>query len=128
MIIPSERSFHSIRLIGIFSANIPRLIKRCSTLGCIFLAFEAVQLYFSGLRGKGPIAVVTNLGILEPDSNGELILTALHPTKTFEEAHENTGWLLKKSKELRTTQPLTENELRILHEELDPTGIYLKEE
>ena len=82
----------------------------------------------AGLRGKGPIAVVTDLGILEPDSNGELILTALHPTKTVEQALENTGWSLKVSEDLRTTLPLTQNELRILHEELDPTGIYLKEE
>jgi len=82
----------------------------------------------AGLRGKGPVAVVTNLGILEPDSNGELILTALHPAKTVEQAIENTGWELKVSKDLRITQPLSKIELRILHEELDPTGIYLKEE
>ena len=82
----------------------------------------------AGLRGKGPIAVVTNLGILEPDANGELILTALHPTKTVNQALENTGWKLKVSKELRITEPLTEIELQILHEELDPTGIYLKDE
>ncbi|MFH2039575.1 MAG: CoA-transferase [Chloroflexota bacterium] len=82
----------------------------------------------AGLRGKGPVAVVTNLGILEPDANGELILTALHPAKTVEQAIENTGWELKVSKDLRTTQPLSKIELRILHEELDPTGIYLKEE
>ena len=82
----------------------------------------------AGLRGKGPIAVVTNLGILEPDANGELILTALHPTKTADQAIENTGWTLKVSKDLHTTEPLTKDELRILHDELDPNGIYLKEE
>jgi hypothetical protein len=27
---------------------------------------------------------------------------------------------------LKTTEPVTEKELRILREELDPTGIYLK--
>src|SRR3989337_2182665 len=35
-----------------------------------------------GVRGGGPKAVVTDVGILEPDPNGELILTALHPGKT----------------------------------------------
>jgi glutaconate CoA-transferase subunit B len=82
----------------------------------------------AGLRGKGPISVVTDLGILEPDDNGELILTALHPTKTAEQAIENTGWKLKLAPTLKTTQLLTKKELQILHEELDPTGIYLKGE
>ena len=48
-----------------------------------------------GLSGGGPLAVVTDIGILEPDQNGELILTSLHPGKTSEEARSNTGWDLK---------------------------------
>jgi len=78
------------------------------------------------LRGGGPQAVVTDLGILEPDENGELVLAALHPGKTVEEVKANTGWELKIVPTLRTTQPPSEEELRILREELDPTGIYLK--
>ncbi len=81
----------------------------------------------AGLRGAGPQAVVTNLGILEPDANGELVLTALHPGATVEQARENTGWDLKVAADLRVTDPLSVEELRILHEELDPEGIYLKE-
>lgn len=80
----------------------------------------------AGLRGAGPVAVVTDIGILEPDADGELVLVALHPDKTVEMARENTGWDLKTTAELRITAPITEIELRILHEELDPTGIYLK--
>lgn len=80
----------------------------------------------ANLRGKGPQAVVTDLGILEPDENGELILTALHPGCTLEQARANTGWDLKVASELRFTPPPTEEELRILREELDPQGIYLK--
>lgn len=78
-----------------------------------------------GLRGGGPQAVVTDLGILEPDETGELTLTALHPNKTFEDACANTGWELKIAAELRTTAPPSPEELRILHKELDPQGIYL---
>jgi len=77
-----------------------------------------------GLRGKGPVAVVTDLGFLEPDETGELILTALHPGKTAQEAIDNTGWPLKVAPNIRTTEQVTEKELRILREELDPTGIY----
>jgi glutaconate CoA-transferase subunit B len=79
-----------------------------------------------GLRGKGPIGVVTDIGILEPNESGELILTALHPGKTVEQAKENTGWALQSAKAIRVTDPVTERELTILREELDPTGIYLK--
>jgi len=78
------------------------------------------------LRGKGPIAVVTDIGIMEPDESGELILVALHPGKTALEATENTGWTLKVADKLSVTEVVQENELRILREELDPTGIYTK--
>lgn len=78
------------------------------------------------LRGGGPQAVVTDIGILEPDENGELVLTALHPGRTYEEACANTGWPLKAASVVRHTPPPTEEELRILRQELDPTGIYLK--
>ncbi|MBI4732224.1 MAG: CoA-transferase subunit beta [Chloroflexi bacterium] len=80
----------------------------------------------AGLRGKGPVAVVTDIGVMEPDETGELTLTALHPGKTTQEAIDNTGWPLKVAASMRTTGPVTEKELRILREELDPTGIYLK--
>lgn len=78
-----------------------------------------------GLRGRGPQAVVTDIGILEPDENGELILTALHPGRSVEEARANTGWNLRVSPSLRYTDPPSDEELRILRDELDPQGIYL---
>lgn len=79
-----------------------------------------------GLRGGGPHEVVTDLGILTPDETGELILTALHPGATVEQAIKNTGWKLKIAGDLKTTEPPTDKELRLLREELDPSGIYLK--
>jgi glutaconate CoA-transferase, subunit B len=80
----------------------------------------------AGVRGGGIVGVVTDIGFLEPDENGELILTALHPGKTADQARENTGWDLKVATNLKATEPVTENELKILREELDPTKIYLK--
>lgn len=80
----------------------------------------------AGLRGGGPQAIITDIGIMEPDENGELTLTALHPNHTVAEAKENTGWDLKVAPKLKITEPPTEEELRILREDLDPTGIYLK--
>ena len=79
----------------------------------------------AGLRGKGPLAVVTDIGLLEPDATGELILTALHPGKTAEDALANTGWALKMAAAIKTTDPVTPRELKILREDLDPSGIHL---
>ena len=80
----------------------------------------------AGLRGCGPQAVITDIGIMEPDENGELTLTALHPGKRADDARANTGWALKVAETLRLTEEPTEEELRILREELDPQGIYIK--
>jgi glutaconate CoA-transferase subunit B len=79
----------------------------------------------AGVRGGGPQAVVTNLGILEPDADGELILTALHPGVRLEDVQANTGWPLRAAAEIRCTEPPSLEELRILREELDPNKIYL---
>jgi glutaconate CoA-transferase subunit B len=78
------------------------------------------------LRGAGPQAVVTDLGIMEPDENGELTLVALHPGKTVDQVKENTGWEIKIAGALRETAAPTEEELSILRVELDPDRIYLK--
>ena len=78
------------------------------------------------LRGKGPIAVVTDIGMLEPDETGELILTALHPGKSITDASSNTGWNLRAAENLRQTAEITKAELDILRGELDPNGIYTK--
>ena len=78
------------------------------------------------LRGGGPQAVVTDLGILEPDESGELILTALHPGASLDQARANTGWALRAAEKIKTTDAPDPRELRILREELDPEGIYLK--
>ncbi|HTX80051.1 MAG TPA: CoA-transferase, partial [Longilinea sp.] len=80
----------------------------------------------AGLNGKGPVAVVTDLGMLEPDESGELVLTALHPGITVEQVLANTGWPLKSAAKLRITEPPGKEELHILRDELDPQGIYLK--
>jgi glutaconate CoA-transferase subunit B len=90
---------------------------------------EKVDFCTSGgsMDGRGgPKAVVTDLGILEPDESGEMMLTALHPGCTVEQARQNTGWALKVVQNPCVTEPPGAEELRILREELDPGKIYLK--
>lgn len=79
----------------------------------------------TGVRGSGPAAVVTDLGILEPDQTGELVLTAVHPGVDPAQVQAQTGWPLKVVSQVRVTDPPTELELKILAE-LDPDRIYLR--
>src|SRR5580693_5269327 len=70
-----------------------------------------------GLPGKGPIGVITDLGILTPDhETKELTLTSLHPGVTVEKVLEATGWPLKVSPRLATTAAPTEVELSVLRD------------
>jgi glutaconate CoA-transferase subunit B len=78
----------------------------------------------TGVCGGGTQCVVTDLGLMEPDENGELVLTGLHDCCEVEQAKANTGWDLKVAPNLRHTNPPSEQELKILREELDPLGIY----
>jgi glutaconate CoA-transferase subunit B len=68
----------------------------------------------AGIGGAGVMCVVTDLGVLEPDASGELVLTELHPQVTLERARESTGWDLRVAESLRTSAPPTGPELEAL--------------
>jgi glutaconate CoA-transferase, subunit B len=64
-----------------------------------------------------PKAVITDLGVLEPDpETGELTLTELHPGTSAEAAREATGWDLVVAPAPATTEPATSDELTALRE------------
>lgn len=68
-----------------------------------------------GLRGRGPVLVITDLGVLEPDPDDrELTLTRLHPGVTAEQAIAATGWPLRIAPSVTGTEPPTEDELTAL--------------
>jgi len=68
-----------------------------------------------GLRGAGPTRVITDLGVLEPDpETAELVLTALHPGVSVEQARAETGWCLQASADLVVTPAPTTQELTTL--------------
>jgi glutaconate CoA-transferase subunit B len=65
-----------------------------------------------GVPGKGPQAVITDLGILEPDTpTRELVMTQLHPGVTVDEAVDSTSWDLRVSSEITFTEPPSVAEL-----------------
>ena len=70
-----------------------------------------------GFRGRGPTAVITDLGVLEPDPESEqLELTQLHPGVSVEQVREATGWPLTVREPLSATPAPTDDELAALRE------------
>lgn len=68
-----------------------------------------------GLRGRGPVLVITDLGVLEPDPDDrELTLTRLHPGVTAEQAVAATGWPLRVATAVTGTEPPGRHELAAL--------------
>jgi glutaconate CoA-transferase subunit B len=74
----------------------------------------------AGMPGKGPAAVITDLGILEPDPvTRELTLVSLHPGVSIEKVQAETAWRLRIANDLKETPAPTADELaelRALHE------------
>jgi glutaconate CoA-transferase subunit B len=70
-----------------------------------------------GLRGRGPTAVITDLGVLEPDPvSCQLTLTALHEGVSVEQATAATGWELAVAERLAVTEAPSDRELEALRE------------
>ncbi len=70
-----------------------------------------------GLSGAGPQAVITDLGVLEPDPDTcELTLTRVHPGVSADQVRAATGWDLRVSANLQTTDPPTDLELTKLRD------------
>lgn len=70
-----------------------------------------------GLRGRGPISVITDLGILEPDpETKELTLTSVHPGVTVEQVRAATGWALRVADDVAQTPAPTAEELQVLRD------------
>ncbi|MDX6700374.1 MAG: glutaconate CoA-transferase, subunit [Baekduia sp.] len=70
-----------------------------------------------GFRGAGPVAVITDLGVLEPDpETRELTLVQVHPGVEPGAVQDATGWELRIAPDLRVTELPTDTELDALRE------------
>jgi len=68
-----------------------------------------------GFTGAGVTAVVTDLGVLEPDPKTcELTMTVLHPGVDADDARSATGWELKLAPGVCIGEPPTAEELEVL--------------
>jgi len=79
-----------------------------------------------GWIGRGPSVVVTDLAIWHFDETGEMRVDSLHPGVTLDDVRAATAWEPRVSDALGTTQAPTDEELRLIREELDPGGAYTR--
>jgi glutaconate CoA-transferase subunit B len=70
-----------------------------------------------GFRGAGPTALITDLGVLEPDpQTRELTLTATMAGVAVEEVVKATGWQLRVADHVAVVEPPRDAELAALRE------------
>ncbi len=76
--------------------------------------------------GTGPYRVVTNLGVMgyHPESK-RMMLLALNPGITVAQVIENTGFELIIPDEVGQNPAPTDEELRVLRQEVDPGRLYI---
>lgn len=80
-----------------------------------------------GLPGAGPVKVITDLGILEPNpGNGELELAALYPGAAADMVRQGVGWPLAVRSPLAAVTAPSRRELTLLRTRLDPERLHTR--
>ena len=78
-----------------------------------------------GLPGKGPETVITDRAILNFDNaEREMQLSALYPGVSEKDVRAEIGWELRYAPKLDEVPPPSPEELRLIREDLDPSGMY----
>lgn len=110
--------------------NITRLGARTFVEKCDFITSPGYLNHRAerdalNMPSAGPQNVITEKCLMDfhPET-GEMRLSGLYPGVTVEDVQEGVGWKLASAPELGEVPPPTDDELRIMREELDPTGLY----
>ncbi|MGH2372536.1 MAG: CoA-transferase subunit beta [bacterium] len=83
----------------------------------------------AGLSPDLTVTVVTDLAVMENDPQTcALRIVGLMPGITVEQVRAETGFRLEAAADIRDVVPPSPQDLRVLREELDPDGLYLKAE
>ena len=78
-----------------------------------------------GLAGGGPEIVITDMAILNFDNTErEMQLNALYPGITEKNVQEEVGWPLGLAAKIEEVSAPSLEELRLIREDLDPSGMY----
>jgi glutaconate CoA-transferase subunit B len=71
----------------------------------------------AGIKTPGPVAVITDLCILQPEEDTrELTVASIHPGVTREQVQQNTGWDVRFCADCSETMPPNSRELSVLRD------------
>ncbi|QIX25558.1 3-oxoadipate--succinyl-CoA transferase subunit B [Nocardioides sp. JQ2195] len=77
--------------------------------------------------GHGVSTVITPLAVLRrPEKFGELEVSEVHPGVSVDEVRAATGWDIAVADDVRTTEPPTVEDVRLLRDEIDTVRLYLR--
>lgn len=70
-----------------------------------------------GLPGDGPVAIITDLCVMEPETEShEFVVTSIHPGVTREQIVKATGWAIRFAQSTEETQAPSADELNALRD------------
>jgi len=74
------------------------------------------------------IVLITDLAVMVFDrTKGKMTIVKLMPGVTIEKVKENTGFIPDVASKVEEVEPPTDDELKLLRDEVDKDGVYLKE-
>ncbi len=73
-------------------------------------------------RGRGPNYLITDLGQFDW-ANGRMRLTSTHPGVSVEDVQKKTAFTLEIAPDLHETPPPSDEEIRLLREQIDPLNV-----
>jgi len=122
-----EIAIHAKKLILVLKQSpkaFPEKIDFVTSPGFIDAADSRRRL---GFPGEGPSLIITDLGVYGfTRTSHEMILRELYPGATVKDVKANIGWDVKRSRRLARTAPPSEEEIRIIRQELDPGRVHLR--
>lgn len=78
-----------------------------------------------GLPGAGPEMMITDVAVLNfANPEREMQLSALYPGVKLEDVQKEVGWPLRSADKIAVIEAPAADELRLIREEIDPTGMY----
>lgn len=81
----------------------------------------------AGLQGKGPYRVITTKAILDfEEQSKRMRILQTFPGETVESVQDATGFELLVAPDVSTFDPPTEEEIRMIREEIDPGQAFVK--